>query len=53
MGGEPWFHVAPYQPDIGAALEALRQRVFAEGEYRGSETEPATIEEALENNSFD
>lgn len=53
MGGEPWFHVAPYQPDIGAALEALRQRVFAEGEYRGSEAEPATIEEALENNSFD
>src|SRR6476469_1531639 len=24
MGGEPWFHVAPYQPGIRAALEALR-----------------------------
>ena len=49
MGGEPWFHVAPYQSDIPAALEALRRRVFAEGEYRGSEAEPASIEEALEN----
>ena len=53
MGGEPWFHVAPYQPDIPAALEALRQRVFAEGEYRGSEGEPASIEEALENMDAD
>jgi len=53
MGGEPWFHVAPYQPDIPAALEALRQRVFADGEYRGSEGEPASIEEALENMDAD
>ena len=53
MGGEPWFHVAPYQPDIRAALEALRQRVFADGEYRGSEDEPASIEEALENMDAD
>ena len=53
MGGEPWFHVAPYQSDIPAALEALRQRVFAEGEYRGSNEEPATIEEALENMDAD
>jgi hypothetical protein len=53
MGGEPWFHVAPYQSDVPAALEALRQRVFAEGEYRGSDAEPATIEEALENMDAD
>ena len=53
MGGEPWFHVAPYQSDIRAALEALRQRVFTEGEYRGSEEGPATIEEALENMDAD
>src|SRR3954469_14259993 len=53
MGGEPWFHVAPYQSDVPAALEALRQRVFAEGEYRGSEAEPATIEEALPNMDAD
>jgi len=53
MGGEPWFHVAPYQSDIPAALEALRRRVFAEGEYRGSEAEPASIEEALENMDAD
>jgi len=53
MGAEPWFHVAPYQSDIPAALETLRQRVFAEGEYRGSDAEPATIEEALENMDAD
>ena len=53
MGGEPWFHVAAYQSDIRVALEALRQRVFTEGEYRGSEEEPATIEEALENMDAD
>ena len=53
MGGEPWFHVAPYQSDIRVALEALRQRVFTEGEYRGSAEEPATIEEALENMDAD
>jgi hypothetical protein len=53
MGAEPWFHVAPYQSDIPAALEALRQRVFAEGEYRGSEEDPASIEEALENMDAD
>jgi len=53
MGGERWFHIAPYQSDIPAALEALRQRVFAEGEYRGSNAEPATIEEALENMDAD
>ena len=26
MGGEPWFHVAPDQADIPAALEALQRR---------------------------
>jgi hypothetical protein len=53
MGGEPWFHVAPYQSDIPAVLEALRRRVFTEGEYRGSDAEPASIEEALENMDAD
>jgi len=53
MGGEPWHHVAPYQPDIPSALEALRRRVFADGDYRGSDAEPASIEEALENMDAD
>ena len=53
MGGEPWRHVAPYQSDIPSALEALRQREFADGDYRGSEAEPASIEEALENMDAD
>ena len=39
MGGEPWFHVAPYQSDIPAALEALRRRVDVTAEelrHRGT-----------------
>jgi len=53
MGAEPWFHFAPYQSDIPEALEVLRERVFADGEYRGSEDEPDSIEEALENMDAD
>jgi hypothetical protein len=53
MGGEPWQYVAPYQPDIAAALAQARQAVFAAGEYRGSEEAPASIEEALENMDAD
>lgn len=33
MGGHPYWYVVPYQPDIGAALEQLRQREFAAGRY--------------------
>ena len=53
MGAEPWHHVAPYQPDIAAALEQLRRAVFAAGAFRGSEEAPASIEEALENMDAD
>lgn len=33
MGGTGWDYEVPYQADIGAALEALRQDVFARGDY--------------------
>lgn len=49
MGGEPWDYFVPYEEDIEAALEKLRQREFRAGRYRGSEDKPATIEEAFEN----
>lgn len=53
MGAEPWQYVVPYQADIAAALEQLRESVFTSGEFRGSEEEPATIDEALENMDAD
>lgn len=33
MGGEPWFYIVPYQPDIGKALGDLKQREFEAGRY--------------------
>jgi hypothetical protein len=33
MGASEWEYVVPYQPDLGAALDALRRQVFASGEY--------------------
>jgi hypothetical protein len=33
MGASGWEYVVPYQRDLGAALDALRRQVFAEGDY--------------------
>jgi hypothetical protein len=49
MGGEPWRYFVPFEPSVEAALEKLRERVFAAGDFRGSEMKPATPEEAIEN----
>ena len=43
----------PYEEDIQAALEKLRQREFRAGRFNGSEDHPATIEEVLENMDAD
>lgn len=48
MGAEPWSNFTKYEPNLQAALDKLRQSVFAAGEYRYAEEGPATIEEALE-----
>jgi hypothetical protein len=53
MGAEPWDYFVPYEKDIQAALDKLRQREFRAGRYRGSEEDPATIEEAVENMDAD
>lgn len=53
MGAEPWDYFVSYEPDIQAALEKLKQREFRAGRYRGSEDDPATIEEAIENMDAD
>ena len=48
MGADPYQYVVPYQEDIQAALDALRAKVFKSGDYRGSELNPGTPQEALE-----
>lgn len=49
MGAEPWDYFVPYEPNIQAALDKLREREFRAGRYRGSDEQPATIDEAMEN----
>lgn len=34
MGGHFWSHVVPYQDDIGAVLQALREQEFLAGRFR-------------------
>lgn len=33
MGASEWYYEVPYQPDVAAALQSLRDKVFAEGDY--------------------
>lgn len=33
MGGNFWFYIEPYQPDIKKILDELRQREFKAGRY--------------------
>src|SRR6185312_14558659 len=53
MGAELWRYVVPYQPNVGTALDELRQSVFAAGSYRGSEQRPPTMQRALDNMEAD
>jgi hypothetical protein len=48
MGGEPYDYTVPYEPDIQAALDKLRSRVFESKEFNGAEFDPPTPEAALE-----
>ena len=63
MGGHPWFYFVDYEPDIGAALQKLREREFQAGRYNPAVDFPefpvgpdsqapgaqhASIEEAIE-----
>jgi hypothetical protein len=44
MGASSWNYFVPYQPDLNAALQELRSKVFAEGRYHwihGDEALPA------------
>lgn len=53
MGAEPWDYFVPYESNIQAALEKLRQGIFVSGGFRGSELEPESIDEAQENMDAD
>jgi len=48
MGGHPYQYVVEYDDDLQAALDRLRQDVFARGEYHGAERRAKTPEQALE-----
>jgi hypothetical protein len=49
MGATPWSYFVPFEPSVATALAKLRQRVFEAGDFWGSEMNPATFEEAMEN----
>jgi hypothetical protein len=40
MGAEPYYYFVPYQPDVAAALQALRQREFDASPGRGGDGFP-------------
>ena len=48
MGAEPYDYTVPYEPDIQAALDKLRRRVFESKEFNGAEFDPPTPEAAFE-----
>ncbi len=48
MGGHPYQYMVEYEPDIQAALNKLRQKVFDSGDYFGSEMNPLTPMAAIE-----
>jgi hypothetical protein len=47
VGGMPWSYFVPYQENIEKALQELRERVFESKQYRGSEVNPKSIDDAL------
>jgi hypothetical protein len=48
VGAEPYDYTVPYEPDVQAALDKLRRRVFESKEFNRAELDPPTPEAALE-----
>lgn len=48
MGAEPYEYTVPYESDVRAALNKLREQVFESGDYNGAEFNPPTPEAAME-----
>ena len=40
MGGHPWWYLVPYQENVQASLDALREREFKAGRYNPAEDFP-------------
>jgi hypothetical protein len=53
MGAEPWDYFVPYEQDVNAALQKLRQREFQAGRFRGAEDHPKSIDEVIEDMDAD
>ena len=55
MGAEPWSYFTPYQENVAAALEELKQQEFEAGRYRmlDPDNPPASIEDAFEDMDAD
>jgi hypothetical protein len=53
MGAEPWDYFVPYEANIQAALQQLREREFRAGRFRGSELRPVSIDDAVINMEAD
>jgi hypothetical protein len=51
MGGHPWEYFVSHEASVESALEKLRQKVFASGDFNRSELKPSSIDEALENSA--
>jgi hypothetical protein len=49
MGAEPYSYEIEYSEDIKEAMENLKRKVFESGDFRYSEMNPSSIQEALEN----
>jgi hypothetical protein len=47
-GAEPCFYYVPYMKNTGMALQQLQENTFRDGNYRGSDAKPPTIEKAVE-----
>jgi hypothetical protein len=47
VGAEPYQYTVPFEPDVQAALEKLRRRVFESKEFNGAELDPPTPEAAF------
>ncbi len=48
MGAEWYDYTVPYEDDVQAALDKLRNNVFESGEFHGAEYGPASMMEAME-----
>ncbi|OCQ98847.1 hypothetical protein BCD64_22620 [Nostoc sp. MBR 210] len=53
MGAEPWHYFVPYEENVNFTLQNLREREFKARRFYGAESNPSSIEEALENAEYE